>query len=349
MTIWYGSRTSDLHGIMVTSSGRVLFSDWDSCRICNMSSDGSDIQLVAGTGNCSQVEPFYLAIAPSGTDLYVSDYSKDVIYKISVPNGIVTRAAGTGARGYSGDGGHALNARLNDPLGIAFDTQGNLFIADTYNNRVRRVDYQSGIITTVAGNGYQGDSGNGGPATDAQVAYPYGVAVSSSGEIFISTLTNKIRKVSTDGIISTIAVQGDALRSPTGINLMQNGDLYIAEYNGYRIRKISSDGISSIVAGNGIGGYSGDGGPATDAMIGLVYDVAVSENLDIFIPDYSNGVIRKAYIRTCYNILANNQSVCSGHGKCISPDQCQCAEGWMGQECQLTHRYEKTSNVASVC
>ncbi|MCP4664722.1 MAG: hypothetical protein GY849_00010, partial [Deltaproteobacteria bacterium] len=185
--------------------------------------------------------------------------------------------------GYSGDGGPATDASLNEPWGVAVSADGSLYIADQYNHRIRKVG-SDGIITTVAGNGSRGYSGDGGPATDASLNEPWGVAVTTDGSLYITDyLNNRTRKVGTDGIITTVAGNGSygdsgdggpatnaSLQAPVGVAVAADGSLYItAGTTNSPIRKVGSGGIITTAAGAGRHGYSGDGGPATDASLYL--------------------------------------------------------------------------------
>jgi hypothetical protein len=201
---------------------------------------------------------------------------------------------------------------LNNPSGVTVDANGNLFIADQRNQRIRKVA-TNGIITTVAGNGYNAGSGDGGAATNAGLCYPAGVAVDACGNLFIADwLDQRIRKVSTNGIITTVAGNGTyyysgdggaatnaGLSFPSGVAVDANGNLFIADNGNNVIRKVSANGIISTVAGNGYGapsssgGYSGDGGAATSAELNVPTGVAVDACGNLFIADNGNNVIRK--------------------------------------------------------
>ena len=185
-------------------------------------------------------------------------------------NRVMTTIAGNGTQGYSGDGGPAIEARLNVPSGVTIDASGNLYIVDTQNHRIRKVD-TNGIITTVAGNGTAGYGGDGGPATQARLYYPYGVAVDVS-VTFTSRISSnhRIRKVNTNGIITTIAGNGSygyagdggpaieaKLYEPNGVAVDAAGDLYIADEWNQRIRKVDTSGIINTVAGSGNRWFSG--------------------------------------------------------------------------------------------
>jgi sugar lactone lactonase YvrE len=183
---------------------------------------------------------------------------------------------------FSGDNGPATDARLNGPIGLAADALGNLFIADGYNHRVRKVT-PNGIITTVAGTGTAGFSGDGGKAADARLNGPVGLAVDSAGSLFITEWGgNRVRKVTPDGMITTVAGTGTAgfsgdggpaisarLNGPTGGVVDSAGNLFVADFRNARVRKVEAGtGTITTVAGNGKGGYGGDGGLATETGLG---------------------------------------------------------------------------------
>src|ERR1019366_9345320 len=216
-----------------------------------------------------------------------------------VSNGVITTVAGNGTSGNIGDNGPATGAQLNYPTGVAVDSAGNLYIADQYNHRIRKVS--NGVITTVAGSGTAGFSGDNGPATSAQLYYPAGVAVDAAGNLYIADQYNhRIRKVS-NGVITTVAGSGTAgfsgdngpatsaqLSGPGGVAADSAGNLYIADTSNYRIRKVSN-GVITTAAG---GGSGGDNGPATSAQLNYPAGVAVDSAGNLYIADdvlYSNG------------------------------------------------------------
>ena len=220
-------------------------------------------------------------------------------------SGIITTYAGDGTYGFSGDGGPATSAMLAAPEGVAEDTAGNLFIADSWNSNVRKVT-PGGVISTVAGNGNPGYSGDGGPAASAMLNYPTGVAVDAAGNLFIADYGNdRIRMVTPSGIISTVAGNGTAgfsgdgvpansaqLNGPTGVAVDAAGNLFIADEHNNRVREVNPGGVISTVAGNGTGGYSGDGGPATSAELYYPAGVAVDTAGNLFIADFDNQRVR---------------------------------------------------------
>jgi uncharacterized protein (TIGR03437 family) len=246
--------------------------------------------------------PYSAALDASG-NLFIADTDNNRIRKVSA-SGVITTVAGSGNPGFSGDGGPATAAQFNQPVGLAVDASGNLFIADLHNSVIWKVS-TSGIITIVAGNGNTGFSGDGGPATAAQLAFPYGVAADGSGNLFIADYdNNRIRKVSASGVITTVAGGGTSglgdggpatsasLNHPIGVALDSSGNLFIADYDNNRIRKAPPSGVITTVAGGGTNGL-GDGGPATSAELAFPMGVAVDAGGNLFIADMGFGRIRK--------------------------------------------------------
>jgi len=226
----------------------------------------------------------------------------------------ISTIAGNGNGGYAGDGGAATNAQLSAPFGVCVDAYGNVYIADYADQRIRKVSASTGFISTIAGNGTSGYSGDGGAATNAQLADPTGVSVDASGDVYIADrLNNSIRKVSAStGIISTIVGNGTPgysgdgsaatsaqLHTPSGVFVDALDNVYIADEVNNSIRKVSaSTGIISTIAGNGIGGYSGDGSAATSAQLGAPSGVSVDDSGNVYIADAYNNRIRKVSIIT---------------------------------------------------
>jgi sugar lactone lactonase YvrE len=244
--------------------------------------------------------------------LYIVDRQNNRIRRVDTA-GVITTVAGTGAPGYSGDGGPATQAQLNEPAGVALDAQGNLYIADTGNHRVRRVD-TSGIITTLAGTGSPGFSGDGGPAAQAQLNQPMAVVADGNAKLYVADTGNhRIRTISLGGgPIATLAGTGTAgfsgdggpgtaaqLSAPSGLAFDPEGKgLYVADTNNHRVRLIEQSGVITTVAGTGVPGFSGDGGPASQAQlnapVGLEYDVIQGDaNRDLYVADTANHRVRK--------------------------------------------------------
>ncbi len=230
---------------------------------------------------------------------------------------IISTYAGNGTAGYSGDGSAATAASLDGPGGIAFDGSGNIFVSDYNNHTIRKIS-PSGIITTIAGNGFSGFSGDGGPATNAQLSNPAKIALDSIGNLYVADFSNnRIRRISVSGIITTVAgngvggYNGDGiaatsakLHNPSGVFLDHTGSIFIADYSNNRIRKVSASGIITTVAGNGIAGSLGDGGMATAAEINNPWGASVDATGNIYIADAANNKIRKVVVSGIINTFA---------------------------------------------
>lgn len=250
--------------------------------------------------------PKTVAVDRSG-NIYVADTDSHRIRKITASTGIITTVAGTDSRGFSGDGGPSFAASLAFPSAVVLDRSDNLYIADTFNDRIRKITATTGVITTVAGGGLE-FPGDGGPATDATLRFPAGVAVDSSGNLYIAESYRLIRRVDvTTGMITTVAgsglegFSGDGgpatkarLRSPFGMALDASGNLYIADAANDRIRKVTAaTGIITTFAGSGAPGFSGDGGAPTAASLNYPMRVAFDGSGNLYIADAGNNRIRK--------------------------------------------------------
>ncbi len=254
----------------------------------------------------------------AGGNLFVADASNNRVRRVDT-NGFISTVAGNGAWGYSGDGGPALRAELNNPSGVAVDASGNVFIADSLNDCVREVG-ADGVIHTLAGTGVQGYSGDGGAATNAQFFGPAGVAVDAAGNLYIAdALNNRVRKVDARGVITTIAgtgaygYSGDGgaatnalLNEPLGVAVDRSGSLFIADAHNSVVRKIGAGGVITTVAGNGTYGYSGNGGLATNAAMSGVFGVAVDAAGNLFLVDNGNARIRKVGANAIITTVAGN-------------------------------------------
>ncbi len=284
------------------------------------------ITTVVGNGQIGNSGDGGLAInaqlnAPSGLavdangNLYIADINNASVRKVDT-NGIISRVAGTGVAGFSGDGGPAANARLRYPSGVVVDAAGNLYITDTQNGRIRKVDID-GIITTVAGRGGEGASGDGGPATNALLNRPSDVTVDASGNLYIDdNFSYRIRKVASNGIITTVAggtqgYGGDggpatsaSLNNTTGITIDSNGNLIFADAR--RVRKISTNGTITTIAGNGTISFGGDGGLATNANLLTPSGLTVDGAGNLYISDSGNNRIRKVSAEGIITTIAGN-------------------------------------------
>ena len=244
-----------------------------------------------------------IAVDKNG-NIYIAMRDHNIINRVDT-HGNMTRFAGTGESGFSGDDGKATEARLKIPAGLTFDKKGNLYIADRNNHRIRKVDTR-GIITTVAGNGTAGFSGDGGKATQAQLSLPSGVVVDDKGNIYISDRSNdRVRVVDNKGIITTFAgngvdgYKGDLgpatqaqLSKPFGLALDKKGNLYIADRVSNRVRKVNPQGIITTVAGDGGFFFMGDNGPAYRASLAGPTGIVVDKNGILYIADRNNNRIR---------------------------------------------------------
>jgi len=260
-------------------------------------------------------------------NLYIADALNNRVRRID-PQGDIATIAGTGTAGFAGDGGPAVSAQLNLlawNCGLAVDSSGSLYIADSGNNRVRKVTPE-GIITTVAGNGALVFSGDGGPATAAQLN-PFAVAVDGSGNLFIAdAFNNRVRMVTPQGIIGTVAggasgFSGDGgpatmagLSQPAGIAIDSSANLYIADAGNNRIRVVNSQGVIETIAGNGSSGSSGDGGPAISAALNNPSAVTIDSSGNLLIADFFNYRIRAV---TPQGII---QTVAAGSGNWLNGD-----------------------------
>jgi sugar lactone lactonase YvrE len=261
--------------------------------------DGTN--LVEATGTVLS-RPSGLVFDAAG-NLYIADRGDNQIIEVS-PVGLVTTVAGTGEQGYSGDNGAATMAQLDSPSGVAVDAAGSLYIADTHNNRIRKVT--SGIITTIAGTGVAGFSGDSSAATSATLNLPSAIAVDAGGNLYIADTNNhRIRKVS-GTTIATVAGDGEqlylidgvlatqaGLDSPSGIAVDALGNLYIGDTHNQRIRKVTqTSGLISTLAGNGTKSFSGDGGIASSAALATPRGVTAAADGSIYLADSDNQRIR---------------------------------------------------------
>ena len=307
-------------GVAVDAMGNLYIADQGHHRIRKVDAATGTISTIVGTGEpgysgdggpATQAllrDPVGVAVDGNG-HLYIADADNRRIRRVDAFTGTISTIAGTGERGYSGDGGLATQAQLSEPVGVAVDGAGNLYIADTDNNRVRKVDAATGTISTIAGAGYSGDSGHGGPATQAQLSEPVGVAVDGAGNLYIADEgDHRIRKVdAATGIISTIAGTGEwgysgdgglaieaQLSEPHGVAVDAVGNVYITSYWNHRVRKVDAvTGTISTIVGTGGWGYSGDGGLATQAELRYPSAVTVDGAGNLYIADEGNHRVRK--------------------------------------------------------
>jgi len=274
---------------------------------------GSVITTVAGGSNVGDggqataailINPIGVAEAPDGS-IYVADFDGNRIRRIS-QNGIITTVAGNGVAGFNGDGGLAQNARIDSPLDVTVAPDGNVYFTDIDNQRIRRIG-TNGIITTIAGTGTAGFTGDGGQATAARVNLPVGISIASDGSIYFADLSNhRVRRITPNGVITTVAGTGTVgfsgngslataaqLSSPTDVEVAPDGSFYIVDRGNQRVRFVNTAGVISTFAGTGTQGFSGDGGQATAAMLNNPYMVSRAADGSVYLADSSNYRIRK--------------------------------------------------------
>jgi sugar lactone lactonase YvrE len=314
------AQLAEPQAVAVGPDGSLFIADRLNHRVRRVAPDGT-ITTVAGGGQpagdqlgdggpavqARLAEPKGLAVGPDGT-LYIADTGNGRIRRVG-PDGVITTLAGGGTppAGQVGDGGPATQARLDGPEGLALGRDGALYIADRNHHRVRRVG-PDGVITTVAGTGARDFGGDGGPATLARLAEPEEVAVGPDGSLYIADRLNaRIRRVGPDGVITTVAGRGTRgdegdggpaaqarLTGPRGLAIGPDGSLYLADSDpNHRVRRIAPDGTISRVAGAGKAGWSGDGGPATEARLFAPEGLAVAPDGSLYIADVRNNRVRR--------------------------------------------------------
>ncbi|HTB12766.1 MAG TPA: NHL repeat-containing protein [Bryobacteraceae bacterium] len=302
------------NGIAVDHTGNIYIADLLNNRVRMVTPTGT-ISTYAGNGipgfggdggaatNAQLNQPSGLAIDSSG-NLYIADSNNAVVRMVNT-QGVISTVAGTGGvGGYSGDGGAATKATLLAPIGVAVDSSSNIYIADYY-GWIREVNASTGVISTIAGNGTNGYTGDGGSATSAQFYNPIGVAVDSSGNVYVADSGNGAVRMISNGTISTIG--GTGILSYTGdggpaalaqfsaissIAVDAQGNIYVADTNNNAIRLFPLGGTVSTVAGNGMQGYTGDGGAATVAELNNPRGVAVTSSGNVYFTDTGNNSVR---------------------------------------------------------
>ena len=301
------------------AAGDLLFTDFQAQnnRVRRIDSAGI-VTLIAGNGESgvysgdgglateTTFDPGGLAIGPDGS-LYVAAPPNARVLRIDDRDEAIATVAGTGEEEGDGGSGPATDVPLAAPLHLAFDATGNLFIVEASSPRIRKVD-ADGVLTTIAGTGEPGYSGDGGPAIDAQIGEDIrGIAVDADGNVYFSENNGRrVRKVDTEGTITTVAGTGEldfsgdggpateaTLAGPDGLAFAADGSLYIADRENNRVRRIDSDGIIDTVAGTGVSGYAGDGGPASEAELANPEGIAFDADGNLYIADFGNRRIRK--------------------------------------------------------
>ncbi len=315
------ARLANPQGVAVASNGDIYIADTGNDVVRKVAFATGIITRVAGiaggggysgdggAATSAQLQgPEDVAVAANG-DLYIADAGNNVIRKVTAATGIITTVAGTGTAGSTGDGGAATAARLSSPRGITLASNGDMYIADRSNHKVRKVTTATGIITTFAGTGTSGYTGDGGAATAARLSNLEGVTIMSNGDVYVAdTGNNVVRKITAaTGVITTFAGTGTAgstgdggaatlarLNAPQALDVTSGGDVYIADTGNHKIRRVQSgSGIITTIAGTGVGGFSGDGGSATLAQLNSPRGIGISSSGIYYIGDRSNNRIRR--------------------------------------------------------
>ncbi len=326
-------------GIAVSRSGDLFVSDAVQHRVRRVSAISGVIQTVIGSGSVGPRSsvgngppvpldtPARLVVDASGT-LLVADRERNQILAYDPESGQVEVIAGTGRAGFSGDGGDALDAELNAPSGLALDSDGNLWISDTGNHRVRRLDHANDIIETVAGTGNPGFSGDDGNALEADLNSPLGLTARVDGSLLIADSGNhRIRLLRPDATIVSIAGSGTAgfygdggsalhadLDDPEDVALDADGTIYIADAGNQRIRQVV-DGTISTLAGTGLASFGGDGGPATAASFNHPSALVADGSGYLLVADTGNRRIRRIHLADgSISTVAGSDADFSGDG-----------------------------------
>ena len=326
--------------------GNIYIADRANHRIRRIDANSGVITTIAGTGTAGFLgdgglatearlnNPVSVALALDGS-IYIAEQANHRIRKIDA-SGIISTLAGNGTAGFAGDGVPAQQAQFSSPWGISLDIANNLYIADRDNNRVRKIDLATGIITTVAGSGASGSAGDGGAATAASLNKPISVCVDTAFNIYFADENNhRVRKVTqATGIISTIAGTGTAgyngdgiaataarLNFPSGVGIDLAGNVYISDRTNQRLRKINTSGIISTIAGTGSIGAAGDGGNATSAQLNYPRELFSDGSGNIYFADTDNNRIRKityCALPTIPQLAANTTNICAGESASLS-------------------------------
>jgi trimeric autotransporter adhesin len=329
--------------IALDGSGAVYAVEYFNHKVRKVDAGGI-ISTFAGTGaegfggdggpatQASLEYPLGVAADASGKNVVIADFGNNRVRRVDVAGTIQTLAGnGLPARvctspnqcgyygdGYAGDGLSARFATLSNPLGVALDQAGNIFVADTVNNRIREVDAATGIIRTVVGTGEAGYSGDGGPATSARIVAPAAMTVDSQGRLYFGQ-GSFIRMVDNAGVITRFAGSGTGgfsgdggpaiaagISVVTGLAFDAGGNLYLSDSGNSRIRRIGTNGIITTVAGNGTRGFGGDGGAATAAELSSPWGLALDAAGNLYVADAGNGRIRKVDTRGIITTVAGN-------------------------------------------
>ena len=289
----------------------------DETLVINTVAGNSNAVSAYGSPSPAYYFPWGVEVDDSG-NFYISDPYNHCVVKLDVGGNIVT-VAGSGTEGYSGDGGPAVDAQLFQPSGMAADGNGNLYVADSMNHCIRKIDSQ-GRISTIAGTGTEGYSGDGGPASEARLRFPADLAIGNNGLIYVAdTYNHAVRVIEGDGTIRTLAGDGmegyagdggaaleAKLSHPAGIVIGPSGQLFVSDSGNHCIRKIDFQGVIRTIAGNGRAGYSGDNGLAAAALLNQPLGIAFDSEGNLYVSDSVNLRIRRISAEGIITTMAGN-------------------------------------------
>jgi len=307
-------KSSAIYLLQALAAALLLTSD-----LCSLTSRAATIDTIAGTGKpenngdrgpalkINVGDPFGVEIGPDGA-LYICEVRNHRVWRLDLKSGELTTVAGNGTKGYAGDGGPAVKAQLNEPYEVRFDRAGNLLFVEMQNHLVRKVDAKTGVISTVAGTGTKGYSGDGGPATKAQFSSPHSIALDAADNVYIADIANhRIRKVDAKtGLVTTIAGNGERQQPVEGQTaagkpmigpralFVDGNTLWIALREGHAVWTMDlTSGLLKHIAGTGKRGFTGDGGPAKEATFDGPKGIALGADKCVYVVDTENHAIRK--------------------------------------------------------
>lgn len=333
-----GAQLNTPYEVFLDAQGSLFIADYNNTRIRRVGTNGL-ISTVAGTGvngfgGDGAAATSALLTKPTGVfvdtagNILIPDTGNNRVRRVDAGTGAITTIAGTGTGAFGGDGGAATAAQLSAPYSVLVDAAGNLFISDSANDRIRRIDIGTGDISTFAGTGTGGFSGDGGPATAAAISAPAGMAFDAQGNLYFSDLSNnRVRKVDLNGDITTVAGNGSAtyngdgiqatnasLAGPRGLAVDSLGRIFIADATHHRVRMVDTNGVISTIAGTGTAGFTGDGGPATAAQFSFPSGVQVAGNGDVYVTDQNNHRVRRIIAPVLTTLTGTVRNAATGAG-----------------------------------